>query len=1117
MGIIANAKQYLEKKATSVALRAADGVAKAAILNPRQIQQVVDKQDQYLSEIPNMNDDQAREFISRKIGTIGIEVYQAYLEQLKTLYQPLAVPSGGLDALNRIRYFNITKWVTDPTEKNLDKLVNVYQVLSKENCNIALIYNRLKSGCQVVIAVSNTDEDQCDPAVVDSFYNRLSAAIKGNFPGVEIAESSNSSDDYYGYGIPDCLKSAIEENKQGVTVKSVATVSNLVSDKSENFISQSMEKLLDGITPKTNDEEYTLILLARPVSDQLNSRNRLFELYSELSPYASWQTNYSYSESNTTGASASIGVNLGLAAGVNGGVRNPIQGTKEKVTHAAVALATGGESVGVMNGGNSGSSGGYHLGANFGVNFARASTVTVQIGKNEGITQTYTNYSVKHTLEILEKQLERIDASSALGMWEFASYVISSSPVVANNVAHMYLALTQGEGSFISSAAVHLWDGEEEKDQAATILESIQKIAHPVFGLRDSSDNTVFMYPVLVTPTTTLSGKELAKALNFPRKSVSGLPVFECVPFGREVILHSAQKQDYTDLSSGITLGSIYHMRLVDENAKVILSKNSLTAHTFITGSTGAGKSNAIYTMLNGLCPPPRSDAQEHAESKELSDASDIHFLVIEPAKGEYKDIFGGRSDVQVYGTNSRKAPLLQLNPFSFPDDTHVLEHIDRLVEVFNACWPMFAAMPAVLKASIEAAYTECGWNLKTSTNANLQRVFPTFRNVMKALPNVVDSKGFSSDTQGDYKGALLTRIESLTNGINGQILCAAGDEIPSKKLFGENVIIDLSRVGSQETKALLMGMLVLKLQEYRMEERSKNGQNDIDNNLRHITVLEEAHNLLRRTSTEQSQDSSNLQGKSVEMLTNAIAEMRTYGEGFIIADQAPGLLDMAVIRNTNTKIILRLPDESDRTLVGKAAGLNDDQIVELSRLDTGVAAVYQNHWLEPVLCKVSEFTSDQRYPFDYAAVTKENTTDKVSTRMNIFFGQILHTPVIGELTSEDADNIRNWIENLQVGRNTKFDLLGVLNAKRSLSKQHMQEILYRLAGGNDFLRYAGMKTDRDAASRVIDQSIMERLSVSSQIAKEIRQQIFLYAASQIDREQLASQYQELLQYGGVR
>ena len=84
---------------------------------------------------------------------------------------------------------------------------------------------------------------------------------------------------------------------------------------------------------------------------------------------------------------------------------------------------------------------------------------------------------------------------------------------------------------------------------------------------------------------------------------------------------------------------------------------------------------------------------------------------------------------------------------------------------------------------------------------------------------------------------------------------------------------------------------------------------------LRHVTVREEAHNLLRRTSAEQSQESSNLQGKSVEMLANAIAEMRTYGEGFIIADQAPGLLDLAVIRNTNTKIIMRVCRLTDRKI----------------------------------------------------------------------------------------------------------------------------------------------------------------------------------------------------------
>ena len=91
-------------------------------------------------------------------------------------------------------------------------------------------------------------------------------------------------------------------------------------------------------------------------------------------------------------------------------------------------------------------------------------------------------------------------------------------------------------------------------------------------------------------------------------------------------------------------------------------------------------------------------------------------------------------------------------------------------------------------------------------------------------------------------------------------------------------------------------------------------------------------------------------------MLANAIAEMRTYGEGFIIVDQSPGLMDMSVIRNTNTKIILRLPDATDRELVGKAANLNDDQIIELAKLKTGVCAVYQNNWIEPVLCHVDEW-----------------------------------------------------------------------------------------------------------------------------------------------------------------
>lgn len=158
--------------------------------------------------------------------------------------------------------------------------------------------------------------------------------------------------------------------------------------------------------------------------------------------------------------------------------------------------------------------------------------------------------------------------------------------------------------------------------------------------------------------------------------------------------------------------------------------------------------------------------------------------------------------------------------------------------------------------------------------------------------------------------------------------------------------------------------------------------QGEMNAPLRHITVLEEAHNLLKRTSTEQVSETSNLLGKSVEMIANAIAEMRTYGEGFIIADQSPGLLDMAAIRNTNTKIIMRLPDITDRELVGKAANLNENQIVELAKLPCGVVAVYQNEWVQPVLCKVERYDipdTSYEYHREKIAKTELKADDMVS------------------------------------------------------------------------------------------------------------------------------------------
>ena len=967
--------------------KAADKVAKLSALSPEQLKQVEEQREKYLADQPNISDE---ELTNRLLASCGVEIFNSYLEQIKELYVPIEnkVEFGtDFQESYNIRYFNITKWVVDKKENSLEKLVNVYEVLSNEDCNIALVFNRTETNTEVFLAVVNTKNDS-DNVNVENYRKRLLEAIKGNFPGSTVQNER-------GIGRIPCLANS--------KPYSVATVSNLPTAKSEKFISQTIEKLIDGIIPSQPSENYTLILLASPIQDIENRKLRLSELFSALAPYEKWQTNYTFTASDATTSMATFGVNVGASAGIQHGKNQSVNqssgdtqtsgesqtdssgqtdgtntshtdGTNKGSSHTTGGSLEGtpfgvgatvdyhysknhgtstADSIGQSTtktvsralaktasralsqtvGQTLGSSSGVNLGSNIGANFARASNVTATVGKNEGITQSFTNHNISHALKVLEEQMKRFEKGTAMGMWEFAAYVLSEDQNIANNVAHTYLALTQGEESFMSQSSVNLWRGDlgESSGDAEEIVAYLRELRHPLFGLNPNlllADSTFNVYPSIVTPTVPLTGQELAFSLNFPRKSIPGLPILECAEFGRNIA--KFDEESVTDKM--LHLGDIFHM-YHKEDVPVNLNQNSLASHVFVTGSTGSGKSNTIYQLLN--------------EGRK----NDLKFLVVEPAKGEYKHVFGNHDDVSVYGTNPQLTPLLRLNPFSFPKEIHILEHLDRLVEIFNVCWPMYAAMPAVLKKAVEQSYQDCGWNLLESTNP-YGRLYPNFNDIADNIKTIIDSSEYDDENKGAYKGALLTRIESLTNGINGLIF--SNDELTNEHLFDSNVIVDLSRVGSTETKSLLMGILVLKLQEYRMANGDMNAE------LKHITVLEEAHNLLKRTSTEQMAESANLLGKSVEMLANAIAEMRTYGEGFIIADQAPGLMDLSVIRNTNTKIIMRLPDFSDRDLVGKSANLNDDQIIELAKLPKGVAAVYQNEWIQPVLCKVEKVEYDK-------------------------------------------------------------------------------------------------------------------------------------------------------------
>lgn len=162
--------------------------------------------------------------------------------------------------------------------------------------------------------------------------------------------------------------------------------------------------------------------------------------------------------------------------------------------------------------------------------------------------------------------MKRLELSTALGMWDFAAYVLSEDENTANNVAHSYLALTQGEESYMSQSAINLWRGDmgETSDDAREICNYLRELRHPLFGLNPGiaqKDPTYNVYPPIVTATTGLSGKELAYSLNFPRKSVAGLPVIECAEFGRNIVSYDSAPTVKNELD----IGKIFHMNHIEK------------------------------------------------------------------------------------------------------------------------------------------------------------------------------------------------------------------------------------------------------------------------------------------------------------------------------------------------------------------------------------------------------------------------------------------------------------------------------------------------------------------------------------------------------------------------
>lgn len=820
------------------------------------------------------------------------------------------------------------------------------------------VYDRTTRQTVIELYMGIRTNAQDTEAVAEQFRN---LAI-GYFPGTDFSAELQGEE-----------TTALQKRILRRGVCDIAMVSALPSaklDSKNDSLRQGLESLVDVML----GHSYTAVLIAQSVSAEVVAKRRrvLENLYTELSPAQKISNSMQTSDSRSIGLSYSDSVGNSETDSYSS---TETSGTSHSTTHSEGGGSSHTSSTsdsgffGSTSSTSSTTSSSYQDSVTYGVSHSTSTTqgksygvsTTVTKGRNDTVTQGVTqgvtletvNKNVAELLQRLESSLERIKSAEGFGLWECAAYFIADNATEAVLAANAYKALIGGDESNEEPAYLTLWDsasgarsydGSKTPRQAA-LLASILNGKHPTFrGGRQGSPYWE------MTPGALVSGRDLPWFLTLPMASVPGVVVDEMAAFERSVLTTDVVRRDTRRM---IRLGDVYHMGQRDgvrgsdgemTGRAVELDLDAFTGHCLITGATGSGKSNTVGVLLDRFV------------------RANVPFLVIEPAKGEYRNDFRwvqnpDGSPIAVFTTHPCVGRLLRINPFRFPSTIHVLEHIDRLLSVFSSCWELIEAQPALLKKGVERAYVKAGWNLIQSRCQSEKPKFPTFATLISALRTVIKESDYDDRAKSVYTGALVTRVESLAGGLLGEVFQGTRD-VSYETLFSSNCVVDLSRLGSADTKSLIMGILVTALSEWHTDEALRKGIRN--SSLRHVTVLEEAHNLLRNTETMAGGGSTTVT-KAIETMGNAIAEMRTYGEGFLIVDQSPGALDICATRNTNTKVIMRLPEQRDNEAMAKALALDEWQGKKIAKLNPGVAIVFQNTWRAPVLTLVDK-APDHRY-----------------------------------------------------------------------------------------------------------------------------------------------------------
>ena len=345
------------------------------------------------------------------------------------------------------------------------------------------------------------------------------------------------------------------------------------------------------------------------------------------------------------------------------------------------------------------------------------------------------------------------------------------------------------------------------------------------------------------------------------------------------------------------------------------ISLKDLAKHMLVAGTPGSGKTTFSVSLLDRLWK------QHH-----------IPFLVIEPAKNEYRALIQSIPELQVFTPGKNFISPFVFNPFVPPKNVKLETYKSTLKTAFAAAVSMSTPLDKIFEEAINNCYSDFRW-LDTYTVDDKGKIF-NISDFIKCFQETFDEIGYTGDARNIGRAGTV-RLKSLTNLFDNY------HSIPIQDLLEKPTVIELAAIENSDQKALIISLLLLSILAY------VNSNYVGEGGLKNVILLEEAHVLLDAESNSSYQD-ANPSAIAQGLVKRMLAEIRSYGVGIIIADQSPRKVSPDVVALTDMKLIFRLVEATDKQIVADSMNMSESQTQRLSRLKPGEAFLFFNRLDEP-------------------------------------------------------------------------------------------------------------------------------------------------------------------------